>query len=142
PLHGKLLIIEGAKGPMRVPYLVTVFGSPNFTSAALLSRPPNGNAEIAILTNQSPRRKGSQRIWSALRLDTLFGEVKDWSTLHHVVSRRRRLSPADAFRVNDAWLRVADRKLVVTWQGFTSAASELRVLVEANGEWATVSSTA
>jgi hypothetical protein len=142
PLHAKMLIIEGAKGPKRAPYLVTVFGSPNFTSAALLSHPPKGNAEIAVLTNLPPRRNGTQRIWSALRLDTLFGEVKDWTTLHHVVSHRPPLPPADVFRVNDAWLRVADGKLVVTWQGSTSAASELRVLVEANGVWTTVSSTA
>ena len=142
PLHAKMLIIEGAKGPKRAPYLVTVFGSPNFTSAALLSQPPKGNAEIAVLTNLPPRQNGTQRIWSALRLDTWFGEVKDWTTLHHVVSHRPPLPPADEFRVNDAWLRVADGKLVVTWQGSTSVASELRVLVEANGVWTTVSSTA
>ena len=49
PLHAKLLVIEGARGPRREPYLVTVHGSPNFTRAALLSIPPEGNAEIRCL---------------------------------------------------------------------------------------------
>jgi len=142
PLHGKMLIIEGRKGLKREPYLVTVFGSPNFTSAALLSRPPEGNAEIAVLTYLPPRRNGTLRIWSALRLDTLFGEVKDWTTLHHVASHRTPLAPVDAFQVNDASLRIAERKLVVTWQGFVSAASELRIRLEVNGVWTTVSSIA
>jgi hypothetical protein len=142
PLHGKMLIIEGAKGRKREPYLVTVFGSPNFTSAALLSRPPEGNAEIAVLTYLPSRRNATHRIWSALGLDRLFGEVKDWSTLHHVVSPRPPMPSVDAFRVNDASLRVADRKLVVIWHGSTSAASQLRILIEVNGVWTTVSSTA
>jgi len=140
PLHGKMLVIEGAKGPRREPYLVTVFGSPNFTSAALLSCPPNGNAEIALLTRLPPKRNGTQRIWSALHLDALFSEVKDWTTLHYVETHRPPLPLASAFRVDDAWLSVADRKLVLSWQGSTFPASELRVLVEANGAWTTVAS--
>ena len=140
PLHGKMLVIEGAKGPKHEPYLVTVFGSPNFTSAALLSCPPDGNAEIALLTHLPPKRNGTQRIWSIMGLDSLFSEVKDWTTLHYVEAHRPRLPAVGEFRVDDAWLSVADRKLVLTWQGSTSAASELRVLVEANGAWTTVSS--
>jgi hypothetical protein len=142
PLHGKMLIIEGAKSRKREPYLVTVFGSPNFTSAALLSRPPEGNAEIAVLTYLPSRRNATRRIWSALGLDTQFGEVTDWSTLRHVVSHRPPIPSSDAFRVNDASLRVADRKLVITWQGFTSAASQLRILIEVHGVWTPVSLTA
>ena len=105
PLHGKLLLIEGAQGNRREPYLVALYGSPNFTSAAFLARPPEGNAEIAVLTALPPRRNGSARAQSALGLSQLFGEMADWSTLTHIAPERTPTPAADAFRVTDASLR-------------------------------------
>lgn len=50
PLHGKLLVLEGSGRKGRKPFLAALHGSPNFTSAALLTTPPEGNAELAVLT--------------------------------------------------------------------------------------------
>ena len=140
PLHGKMLVIEGARGKGREPFLVTVHGSPNFTSAALLSRPPEGNAEIAVLTKMPARRSGSTKTWSVLGLERLFGEVNDWETLTYVAPEREPLPPFDAFRLNAASLRVGDRKLELAWEGNAPGAVSLRVLVELNGVWTSLGS--
>jgi len=133
PLHGKMLVIEGARGKGREPFLVAVHGSPNFTSAALLSRPPEGNAEIAVLTKMPSRRSGSTKTWSVLGLQCLFGKVNDWGTLTYVAPQREPLPPFGAFQLNDASLRVGDRKLELAWEGSAPGAVSLRVLVELNG---------
>jgi len=39
PLHGKMLIIEGARGEGREPYLITVYGSANFTKCSFFVLP-------------------------------------------------------------------------------------------------------
>jgi hypothetical protein len=144
PLHGKLLLIEGAKGGRRDPYLVAVYGSPNFTSAAFLSRPPEGNAEIAVLTRLPAKRNPSARARSALGLTHLFGEMTDWSTLTHVapVGKPPPVTGPDAFRVTDAFLSVGDRKLELLWQGNTTGAMSARVLVETSGAWVVIASGA
>jgi hypothetical protein len=140
PLHGKMLVIEGARGKGREPFVVAVHGSPNFTSAALLSRPPEGNAEIAVLTKMPARRSGSTKTWSVLGLERLFGKVNDWGTLTYVSPEREPLPSFDAFRLNDAFLRVGDRKLELTWEGNALGAVSLRLLVELNGVWTSLGS--
>ena len=140
PLHAKLLVIEGASGPRWDPYVVTVHGSPNFTGAALLSRPPEGNAEIAILTQLPWKRNCHAQVCAALQLDSLFGEVHDWNLLRHVVPERNPLPGIGAFRVSNVSLRVADRRLFVTWNGATLGAKTACVLIELDGGWVSIGS--
>jgi hypothetical protein len=142
PLHGKMLVIEGTRGRGRDPFLVAVHGSPNFTSAALLSRPPEGNAEIAVLTRIPARRNGSTKVWSVLALERLFGKVNDWGTLTYVSPEREPLPASDAFRVSDALLRVADRKLELVWDGTAPGAVSLRTIVQLNGVWTSIGGAA
>ena len=142
PLHGKLLLIEGAQGNRRDPYLLAVYGSPNFTSAAFLSRPPEGNSETAVVTRLPAKRNASAKTWSVLGLDQLFGKVIDWGTLTHVPPVREPIQPTDAFRVTDATLRVSDRKLEILWRGSVPGAVSARALIEVNGAWIVVGSGA
>ena len=79
-LHGKLLVLEGARGKGRDPFVVTLHGSPNFTAAALLHTAPEQNAELAVLTRLPARRNASSRITEALGLADRFSLVVDWST--------------------------------------------------------------
>lgn len=140
PLHGKMLIIEGAKGTNRDPYVVVVSGSPNFTSAALLSTPPSGNAEIAILSRLPARRNASVLVRSALQLDNLFGKVEDWSTLKHSSRPMRALPRQDAFRVTDVALDVGSRTVKIAWQGDTSGGTVIRLLAQKDGVWTPIAS--
>lgn len=142
PLHGKLLLIEGAQGNHREPYLLAVYGSPNFTSAAFLSRPPEGNSETAVVTRLPAKRHASAKTWSVLGLDLLFGKVIDWATLTHVSPDRQPLQANEAFRVTDATLRVSDRKLEILWRGSAPGAVSARALIEVNGAWVIVGSGA
>jgi len=135
PLHGKLLLIEGAKAGAHEPYAVVVHGSPNFTSAALLTRPSEGNAEIAVLTRLPAKRGPTERVWSALDLERFSAEVKDWSVLKYGAPPARPLSRPERFRVVDAWLRVADHRLKIEWRGTVPTGSELVVLIEVDGAW-------
>lgn len=140
PLHGKFLLIEGAHGNRRDPYLVAVHGSPNFTSAAFLARPPEGNAEIAVVTHLPAKRGASAKVLSALGLPHLFAEVGDWTALTHIASVSGPFPPPDAFSVTDATLNVTERKLELLWQGSTPGAVSARVLAEVNGAWTVVAS--
>jgi len=140
PLHAKLLVIEGARSGNREPYVVAVHGSPNFTSAALLSRPPEGNAEMAVLTHLPWKRNSHAHVRAALQLDSLFGEVTDWDLLRHVAPKPRPLPAPSAFRVGDVSLRVADRRLVLSWKGATLGATRAHVLIELNGAWVSIGS--
>jgi hypothetical protein len=140
PLHGKFLLVEGAQRNRRNTYLLAVYGSPNFTSAAFLWSPPEGNAEIALVTHLPARRNASAKAWSALGLAHLFGEVTDWSTLTHVPPVRQPPPAPDAFRVTDATLRVTERKLELLWQGSARGAVSAQVLVELSGAWVIVGS--
>jgi hypothetical protein len=141
PLHGKLLLIEGAKGVRRDPYLLAVSGSPNFTSAAFLSRPPDGNSETALITRLPAKQNAYSKTRSLLGLDQLFGKVTDWTTLKHVAPPPRPPQSPDSFRVTDATLRVSERKLELLWQGSAPGAVAARALVELNGAWIIIGSS-
>ncbi|MBX9657246.1 MAG: phospholipase D family protein [Nitrospiraceae bacterium] len=138
PLHGKLVLIEGAQGTRREPYLLAVHGSPNFTSAAFLFRPPESNSETAVVTRLPAKRNGSVKTWTVLGLDELFGKVADWGILTHVSPVREPLQMNDAFRVTDATLNVSERKMEIIWQGRTPGAASVRALIEVNGAWIVV----
>jgi hypothetical protein len=140
PLHGKFLLIEGARGRNRDSYLVAIHGSPNYTTAAFLSRPPDGNAEIAVLTRLPAKRDGFARIQAILNLPQLFGAVSDWSTLTHLAEERPPPRSPEAFRVTDATFSVNDGKLKLSWDGITAGAVSARVLIETNGAWVVVAS--
>lgn len=138
PLHGKLLVIEGSGGRGRLPYIITVYGSPNFTSAAFLSRPPEGNAEIAVLTKMPHKRNASNKVSSILHLDNYFSKVIDWGTLTHITSNRVPLAASDVFCIKDATLNIAERKLELTWQSNALNAVSMRILIEINGIWTVI----
>lgn len=138
PLHGKLVLIEGAQGTRREPYLLAVHGSPNFTSAAFLFRPPESNSETAVVTRLPAKRNGSVKTWAVLGLDELFGKVADWGILTHMSPVREPLQMNDAFRVTDSTLNVSERKMEIIWQGRTPGAARVRALIEVNGAWIVV----
>lgn len=138
PLHGKLLIVEGAQADGRPPYVLAVYGSPNFTSAAFLSRPPSGNAEVAVATMLPAKRDASGKAWTSLGLNILFGKVVDWGTLRHVPPPRPPIKEAGEFRITDATLQVSDRKLELAWEGSANGAATVRVSIEVEGSWSVV----
>lgn len=74
-LHGKLLLFEGARAGKHEPFLVAVYGSPNFTSAALHRVVPAGNAELAVLTRLPVVKNGFAECLRALGLDSAFAPV-------------------------------------------------------------------
>lgn len=76
-LHAKLLLLAGAEGPGREPFLLALHGSPNFTTAGLVHRPPNGNSELAVLTTLPAKRKGLNRSVGVLGLERGFTQVED-----------------------------------------------------------------
>lgn len=140
PLHGKFILIEGSQGKSRDPYLVAIHGSPNYTSAAFLNCPPDGNAEIAVLTTLPAKRDAFARVQTILNLPQLFGAVSDWSTLTHLAEDRPPPPAADAFRVTDATFSVNEGTLKLSWDGTTAGAVSARVLIEINGAWVVVAS--
>jgi hypothetical protein len=138
PLHAKMLVIEGARGPRRDPYLVSLHGSPNFTAAAFLSRPPDGNAEISVLTRLPWKRDGHAQVRAAMRLDTLFVEVDDWRLLRHQAPAPLVQPSPDAFMLLDVTFHVAERRLSLAWKATPAGATNALVLVELDGSWSSV----
>lgn len=142
PLHGKFLLIEGSQAKNRDPYLAAIYGSPNYTSAAFLNCPPNGNAEIAVLTALPAKRDAAARIQAIMDLPQLFRAVSDWSTLTHVDEDRPPPLAPDAFRVTDATFSVNEGTLKLSWDGTTAGAVSARVRIEIDGAWVVVASGA
>jgi hypothetical protein len=142
PLHGKLLVIEGAEGPHRKPYLLVLHGSPNFTQAAYLTRPPKGNAEIAILTTLPPRQNGTGLVWESLGLKGLFGEeMVDWSTLHYRETKKQPRTAEGKTHIGEVMLRVADRKLVIHFDTKPEQNTTVRVHAEIDGVWTEIAAS-
>lgn len=79
-LHAKLFVFLG-QGANGKPFITTVFGSANFTRAALLTRPPHGNAEVVVVTHLPRAGDLADKLETYLNLNQLFVPVNNWETL-------------------------------------------------------------
>jgi hypothetical protein len=134
-LHGKLLVLEGTGKKGREPFLVALHGSPNFTSAALLATPPNGNAELAVLTRLPHRGGGATKVVKALGLAELFGPVSDWESLHTKPMTIPPIRDMAAFALTDATLQVAGRVVVVSIRNLPPDSIRFRLSAQVEGVW-------
>jgi hypothetical protein len=134
-LHGKLLVLEGTGKKGREPFLVALHGSPNFTAAALLGTPPDGNAELAVLTRLPPRGGGANKVVIALGMGELFGPINDWDSLRSKIAPFPQHRDLAAFSLTDATLQVAGRAVVISVRNLPSGVSTFRLSAEVEGAW-------
>ena len=134
-LHGKLLVLEGAGTNGREPFMVALHGSPNFTSAALLTTPPEGNAELAILTWLPPRGGGTNKVLTALGLGELFGPVDDWQVLHVKPTTISARLPLNSFVLTDATFQIAEKNVVIAVRNVPQGAARFRFTAQVEGTW-------
>ena len=135
PLHGKLLVLEGTGRKGREPFLAAIHGSPNFTSAAFLTTPPDGNAELAILTWLPPRGGGANRVEASLGLGELFGPIIDWETIHSKAPAKPSQRDRNEFVLTDATFQVVGQTLVVSVRNVPAGAARFRLTAEVDGTW-------
>jgi hypothetical protein len=133
-LHGKLLVLEGSGKKGREAFLVALHGSPNFTSAALLRTPPEGNAELAVLTRLPPRG-GTTRVATALALGQLFGAVTDWDGLRSTAPTPLSRRGLAAFTLTDATFQVVGSAVVVAVRNLPPRAAGYRLSALVEGLW-------
>lgn len=134
-LHGKLLVLEGSGKQGREAFLVALHGSPNFTSAALLRTPPEGNAELAVLTRLPPRGGSTTRVARALALGELFGAISDWAWLRSTATTPLPRRSLATFTLTDATFQVVGRALVVSVRNLPPGAASFRLLALLDGTW-------
>jgi len=138
-LHGKLLVLEGTGKKGHQPFLFALHGSPNFSAAALLTTPPEGNAELAVLTRLPHRGGGANKVATALGLDTLFGPVQDWTVLHTKPTTSPPRRDLGCFAVTDATLQVAGKIVVLSVRNPPAEGVKFRLMAEVEGTWVLVS---
>ena len=83
-LHAEILLFEGADGPGREPFLLALHGSPNFTTAGLLNRPPSrqlGTCRAHHAASQTQEHV-DRRAYACSDLDRGFTYVGDLGALH------------------------------------------------------------
>ena len=105
-LHAKMLVFIGRKE------VTIVHGSANFTRAALLSKPPIGNAEIVVLTQLSGAGGLADKLDDYLNLGDLFTEINRWDDLTHR-SPVASSPPPHTLRVWEGMVSLAGTKLTV-----------------------------
>jgi hypothetical protein len=134
-LHGKLLVLEGSGKKGLEPFLVALHGSPNFTSAALLKTPPDGNSELAVLTRLPARGGGANKVVKTLGLTELFGPISDWDSLHTKTLTIPPTRDMAAFVLTDATLQVATGVVFVSIRNLPPYAVRFRLSVQIEGVW-------
>jgi len=135
-LHGKMLILEGSDRGGKKPFLLTLHGSPNFTAAALLSTPPAGNAEIAVLTEFPGMADGAAKAARFLGLDKLFTQVNDWGALRQVLPQNNEpVRDWTESPVLDASLGIARQTLTVHLRPVEGKNFRVRLFAKASGAW-------
>jgi hypothetical protein len=139
-LHAKLLILEGAEGPGREPFLLALHGSPNFTTAGLLNRPPSGNSELAVLTTLPAKGRRMEQSVSVLGLDRGFNRVEDLSALQSEKAGKPPVPPTQG--VADATYRVAEAAVALSLLLATPAGSRVRILLQRDGAWVVIGEVA
>ena len=140
-LHAKLLLLEGAEGAGRKPFLLAVYGSPNFTTAGLLGSPPHGNAELAVLSILPAGKKRMAESMQLLQMEQGFTLVQDWDGLT-AMERDQAHPTSPALGLADATYRVAAQAVSVTLAEAPPDGSSIRVLVERDGHWIVVGEVA
>lgn len=140
-LHAKLTVIEGSDASGFEPYLFVLSGSPNFTPAALLRKPPNGNAELAILTSIPGRRRTLDRIAGALNFDKFFVKSALLTDFRSPAKPSLPLGTANQ-DVADASLSVGDNKMRLTFRKRPAGANRLQLLAHVDGKWIVLAESA
>jgi hypothetical protein len=135
-LHAKLLLLEGAAGPGREPFLLALHGSPNFTTAGLIHCPPNGNSELAVLTTLPAKRKSLNRSVAMLGLERGFTHLDDVSSLQAEKEGEAPMPPSQG--VADATYRVAERVVNVSLVQAAPAGARVRILLQRDGAWVVI----
>ncbi|GIK36910.1 MAG: hypothetical protein BroJett011_07430 [Chloroflexota bacterium] len=79
-LHAKLFVFIGRHQDGKL-FITLVHGSANCTRAALLSQPPEGNAEIVVLTHLPQPEGLVEKLETFLNLRQLFTPVHNWASL-------------------------------------------------------------
>jgi hypothetical protein len=135
-LHAKLVLLEGAEGNGRDGFLLALHGSPNFTTAGLINRPPNGNSELAVLTTLPAKRKSLDRSAHVLGLERGFTQVEDLSALQVEAVGQPPVPPSQG--VADATYRVAERTVKISLLHAPPTGSRVRVLLQRDGAWVVI----
>ena len=140
-LHAKLMLIEGTDEGGGNPFLLAIGGSPNFTPAALLRTPPNGNAELAFLTRIEGRRGTIDRVSGLLGMEDLFPRSIAAAKLRTIIVAA--VPPIAIEReVSDATLLIGKKSLRVILRGNMVGADRMRTSVRIDGQWRLVSEIA
>lgn len=132
-LHAKLLLLEGAGGPGREPFLLALHGSPNFTTAGLLNSPPKGNSELAVLTTLPAKRQSMEQCLRVLGLDDGFHQIEDIGLLQSEKEGEPPLPPAQG--VGDLTYRIAENTVVVFLLQAPPEGARVRILLQRDGAW-------
>ncbi len=122
-LHGKMLALAGRAANGKH-FVTLVVGSANFTRAALLAMPPNGNAELVVLTTFFRPDDLAERLADHLNLNQLFSKVEDWDRLTVRALPPKRSTPA--VEVFEGWVSLAERQVRVF---FRASAAVHRLVV-------------
>jgi hypothetical protein len=141
PLHAKLMVIEGTDADGRTPFLFAVGGSPNFTPAAMLRKPPHGNAELAFFTRVEGRRGTIDRVTSLLRIRDLFPLPVDVDKLRTIESTGPPPGPVER-GLSDATLLVGENKVRLSLRGVLVGADRMRALAFIEGQWSLLAEVA
>ena len=135
-LHAKLLLLEGGEGPGREPFLLALHGSPNFTTSGLVSVPPHGNSELAVLTTLPAKRKSLEQSIHVLDLGRGFFQVEDFSALLQIEPSDRPRPPFEG--IADATYWVAEKSMKVWLLRATPAGARVRILIQRDGSWVVI----
>jgi hypothetical protein len=135
-LHAKLLLLEGAEGPGREPFLLALYGSPNFTTAGLVQRPPSGNSELAVLTTLPAKRKNLNRSIAVLGLERGFTYLEDLSSLRAEKEGKAPVPPSQG--VADVTYRIAEGVVKVSLLQPAPVGVRVRVLLHCDGGWGVI----
>lgn len=135
-LHAKLLLLEGAGGSGRDPYFVALHGSPNFTAAGLLNRPPFGNSELAVMTTLPATRKSMSQCVAVLGLDQGFSRVESPASLTTDPPGESAAKPSPG--VVDATFHVADRWIQISLLRTPPEGACVRILMLRDGTWQSI----
>jgi hypothetical protein len=135
-LHAKLVLLEGAEGKGRQPFLIALYGSPNFTTAGLINRPPNGNSELAVLTTLPAKRKSLDQTVRVLGLERGFNRVSDIRTL----KSEKEAGPPEPITQGavDATYQVADKAVKVSLLQAAPTGARVRILLQRDGSWVVI----
>lgn len=131
PLHAKFLLLEGAEGAGRRPYLFALHGSPNFTTAALGKVPPNGNSELAVLTTLPATRGTWGQVIDILGLSKSFYPMQKLELLTPIEPGEP--PPRRPQGVADTTYQVADKLLKIALPEPIPNGGRIRIYLERDG---------